>query len=354
MREPTPATLLDAVRRRLRLLHWVRALRAAAWTSTALLISLALTHLWLTPIDAAVVLAAAAIPWLLAAGWALSRRITEQDCAGWADRHLGGASAFATWLETAGEPHASPAGERFLQWIAAAVPRSLATLQSLPLRLRLTKPLLSMIVSAVLAAIVLQISSPQSAGTRAKPAGATESRTAREELGRADPTDASPTGAAPSPAATAGKQDAGADTSRATGLSPLTDGEDSDATVLELATAPTAPTAGASGARAAAGGREAGDSPDTVQEPGLSPSWQGELARKLLSATDVTDPASVRADPSRAASYAAVAGPSDAAPTTRDPAPAPAAAPAARPQPRLGPAEQAYLRAYFAGSGATP
>lgn len=351
MRDPTPATLLNAVRRRLRLLHWARALRGAAWTSTALLIGLALTHLWLTPIHAAFVLAAATTPWLLAAGWAVSHRITEQDCARWADRHLGGASAFSTWLETAGKPQASPAVERFLQWIAAAVPRSLATLQSLPLRLRLTKPLLSMIVSAVLAAIVLLISAPQSPGARAKPAAATESRTSRDQMDRADAPDASSTGAAPSPAATAGKQDAEADASQATGLSPLTDGVDSDATVLELA---TAPTAGAAGARAAAGGREAGDSPDTVQESGLSPSWQGELARRLLSSPDATDPASVRADPSRAAAYAAAAGPSDATSSARDPAPAPAAAPAARPQARLGPAEQAYLRAYFAGSGATP
>jgi hypothetical protein len=352
MRDPTPATLLSAVRRRLLLLRWARALRSAAWTTAALLICLALTHLWLVPLETPFVLAVAATTWMLAAGWAVSHRFTDLECASWADRHLGGSSAFATWLEVIVEPQASPAVERFLRWIAAAVPRTFAMLHSLPLRLQLTKPLSVLIVSAGLAATVLQIPSLQPAGTRAQPAAAPDARAAREVEERANAPDASSQGASPLQAATAGRQDAAVEESHADALRPLADTADDSTTVaLELA---TAPTAGAAGARAAAGGRDAGDSPDTVQESGLAPSWQGELARRLLSAPGATDPASARADPARAATYTAVADPPGAAPATRDFAPAPAAAPTARPQAGLGPAEQAYLRAYFAGSGATP
>ena len=116
----------------------------------------------------------------------------------------------------------------------------------------------------------------------------------------------------------------------------------------------TAPATGASGSRAASGGREAGDSADTLEDTGFSPSWQGELARKVLSSTAAADNVPARADPSRAADYAAAPSPPDDTSAAARHSPAPAVPPEARPRVRLGPAEQAYVRAYFSGSGATP
>ena len=107
MRNPTTHSLFDAVRRRLLLQRLATALRGAAWATAAILIAMTLVHMFVARFDVTVVVAAAALPWLVAAGWSASHRITRAECAAWADRHLGGTSAYATLLETVGDQTAT-------------------------------------------------------------------------------------------------------------------------------------------------------------------------------------------------------------------------------------------------------
>ncbi len=354
MGNPPPQVLFDAVRRRLRLQRLATALRSAAWATAAILVATTLLQMFVVRFDVTAVIAAAALPWLVATGWTASRRITPAECAAWADRHLGGTSAYATLLETVGDQPprpASPAVETLLQWVEAAVPRSQAMLQAMPLHLRLAKPVMAMVVSAALTAILLQIP--------ARHAAAKWNRAADTPVAQTEPDARLPTAPSDLPAAEA--TDATVAVQRTPGqarevppaaeLAAAKAGADSVDKELALT---TAPATGASGSRAASGGREAGDSPDTLEDAGFSPSWQGELARKVLSSTAAADNVPARADPSRAADYAAAPSPSEDMSAALRHSPVPAVPPEARPRVRLGPAEQAYVRAYFSGSGATP
>ena len=108
----------------------------------------------------------------------------------------------------------------------------------------------------------------------------------------------------------------------------------------------------ATAARAAPGGRDAGAGTDDTADAALSQAWQGEMATTLRTLA-VPPPASSRADQSLAADYesATAGGTVTRAGAAFTPA---AAAPQSRRKPSLGPAEQAYVRAYFAAPGATP
>ncbi len=106
--------------------------------------------------------------------------------------------------------------------------------------------------------------------------------------------------------------------------------------------------------QAAAGGRDAGKTADTVADTGLTEAWHGDMATKLRELAAVDQQPS-DADPTLAADYQPAvdsAGSGPAAETAFEPAAA--VAPEARSRVRLGPAEQAYVRSYFADSGATP
>ncbi len=354
MGNSTPHVLFDAVRRRLRQQRLATALRWAAWAATAILVAMALLQMFVARFDVTVVLAATVLPWLVAAGWTASGRITPAECAAWADRHLGGTSAYATLLETVGDQPprpASPAVEALLQWVEAAVPRSQAMLQALPLHMHLAKPVMAMFVSAALTAILLQLPARHAAAKWDRPADTPTAQTepvahlatAPSDLPAAETTD--PTGAVQ------GSRGQAREAPPTAELVAAKAGADSVEKALALT---TAPATGASGSRAASGGREAGDSPDTLEDAGFTPSWQGELARRVLSSTAAADNVPARADPAHAADYAAALSPPDDPSAAPLKSPAPAVPPEARPRARLGPAEQAYVRAYFAGSGATP
>jgi hypothetical protein len=354
MRNPTTHSLFEAVRRRLLLQRLATALRSAAWTAAAIMISMALVHMFVARFDVTAILAAAALPWLVAAGWTASHRITPAECAAWADRHLGGTSAYATLLETAGDQPsqpASPAVERLLQWVEAAVPRSEAMLQTLPLHMRLAKPVMAMFVSAALTAILMQIPARHAAAKWGRPAGTPVSQTERDARITTAPSDLPAEEATDPTVAVQGSRGQTSEAPPTAELAAANAGEVSDDKEFALT---TAPATGASGSRAASGGREAGDSPDTLEDTGLSASWQGDLARKVRSSTATSENLPARADPSRAAGYAtALRPPGDSSAVPRN-SPAPAVPPEARPRVRLGPAEQAYVRAYFSGSGVTP
>jgi hypothetical protein len=257
-------------------------------------------------------------------------------------------------LETVGEQSpqpATPAVERLLQWVEAALPRSQAMLQTLPLHMRLTRPVMAMLVSAGLTAILLQIPARHTAAKWNTPAAAPVSQKELDGRVTTAPSDLPAEEGSDPAVAAQGSRGQARDAPPTAELAAANAGEDSGEKGLALT---TAPATGASGSRAASGGREAGDSPDTLEDTGLSAAWQGELARKVLSSTVTADNVPARADPSRTADYAAAPTPPEDSSANPRNSPAPAVPPEARPRVRLGPAEQAYVRAYFTGSGATP
>ena len=106
-----------------------------------------------------VVLAIVAL-WTTAMAWAAVRRPSDSACALWADRNLGGASAFSTLLEMReGKQPApeTPALQWLEHWAATRVPHSLQLLGGRHDAARLSRPLLSVLVCAGLATIVLAL-----------------------------------------------------------------------------------------------------------------------------------------------------------------------------------------------------
>jgi len=353
MRNPT-TRLFEAVRRRLLLLRLATALRSATWAAAAILAALTLVHLFVARLDVTTVFAAAALPWLVAAGWIASQRIPPEQCAAWADRHLEGKSAYATLLETVGDQPATPASpavERLLLWLEVAAPRSEAMLQARPLQMRLAKPVMAMCVSAALAAILLQIPTQDTASRLSTSAAPSMSQAELAAGVTTEPGKPPATGGTAATAAARGNRGPAREAPTGAELAAATNaGEDSGQKALPSS---TAPATGASGSRAASGGREAGDSADTLEDTGFSTAWQGELARQLLTAAAPADSAPTRADPARAGDYAAAPGPLDDPSAMARIVAAPAVSPEARPRVPVGPAEQAYIRAYFSGSGAS-
>jgi hypothetical protein len=98
--------------------------------------------------------------WTAMMAWAALRRPSESACALWADRHLGGESAFGTLLEMRDGKHEAPntpALQWLEHWATARVPHSLRLLSARRESLRLYRPLLSLLVCAALATIVLTL-----------------------------------------------------------------------------------------------------------------------------------------------------------------------------------------------------
>jgi hypothetical protein len=157
-------SLLGAVRRRLWLERLVVAARVALWSWAAILAIAAALHLALGRPDLAVALLVATAAGLAALGWAALQGPGERDAALFADRQLGGESAYSTWLEArtdAGPVHDTPALRRLAQWIAATVPRSRSALGSLHLPLRLARPLAAAAICTVVAALVTALPAAQ-------------------------------------------------------------------------------------------------------------------------------------------------------------------------------------------------
>ena len=237
-----------------------------------------------------VVLAIVAL-WTAAMAWAAVRRPSDSACALWADRNLGGASAFSTLLEMREGKQASPdtpALQWLEHWAATRVPHSLHLLGGRRDAARLSRPLLSVLVCTGLATIVLALpgtvpsapqplAAPSASEVADRPipdaerpvsrelvsalAGALRSTDSRRASGRDDnrgPT----TGADKSDARTALRMAQAGDAKngeRTTIGGPLTSAID-DAS-------PTAATTQTSGAGS---GRDAGDSRDDRADAGVS------------------------------------------------------------------------------------
>lgn len=179
MAAPSILALLAAVRRRLWCGQFVAAVRSAAWASAGWLLLAVAVQLTAGRVPPGTVAWPLAALWACAAVWALWRRPANPACALWADRHLGGASAFTTWLELRnGMPGSAsvPALRSLEAWATAQVPRSLQRLAERRDAPDLARPLGALGVCAVLAGAVLALPSlapvPPSPATAAAAADA--------------------------------------------------------------------------------------------------------------------------------------------------------------------------------------
>jgi hypothetical protein len=329
-------------------------MRFAAWVSVALALIAALLHLFVRPMGMGTMAIAMAVVWAAAMLQAIATPIRDATSAAWADRHLRGASAYATYLEAAVRPErteATPALRRLVEWIEQAAPRSLAQLASISPDAGALKPVAAALVCTALTAVLLHVPVRQQAGGDAGSAGtaARATRTPAAALGPAadERVEADATSAAAAGAPEDGTERNGREASARV---PATD--DQVAAAEEQDIAQGSPRGPAS-SRAAAGGRDAGESPDTAADAGLSEAWQGAMASTLRSLAQPPQAAG-RTDPTLEAEFATGAESGGAARGTGAFAPAAAVAPSAERKISLGPAEQAYVRAYFEGSGATP
>jgi len=349
--------VLEAVRRRLDRERWARHARQAAWGCVVIALLAVLVHLWVRPLEVEQLLAAIALPWLLAALQSRLTRPTRAECAQWADQHLAGRSGYAALLEFADSPAATraPAVAHLEAWLDEPARRSLATLDARPLETGLAKPLAAALVCSALAAALLQLPThPLATPLVGRATGATAIADHRQSA--AQPTPRSPRA---EPAARAEDARGKAMTTQQPGarIAPTAAAPPpSQAASLERATEEVRdrPPGARSVARDTATGREAGDSADTGDDALLVAPSQESLVARLREISPARAPAAGRADPAQATDYA-----SAGAAAGTSPASIPLAAPAADPPPatarlELGPAEQGYLRAYWADTGARP
>jgi hypothetical protein len=362
--------LLGMVRNRLWRARFVAAIRRAMWASAALMLLAVSVHMVArrVPIEAVLLLMSglwAAL--MLRAAW---QRPTVADCALWADRHLGGASAFTTVLELKGAAsgHASGPARRWLEdWVAARLPESLRLLADRKESMRLSRPLLSMLVCAALATVVLALpdTAPVSrqqgmalppSGIGDTPVSATQAPASDKLVSeiasalRSAPSRDEPErrNAGQATATERGKAAVGNDPS-APQPAPQPAGKG-----VGLADSPSgsaAEPARASGStQTAGGGRVAGDSRDERSAPGVSRALQGTIAVTRTAARAASAPADLQADMTQLATY-------------RDDLPLPVAAmmysgsevAAATPPPatestRLTPTEASYVQAWMKAS----
>jgi len=371
-------SLLAAVRRRLWLERLVAALRAALWSWAAILAIAAALHLATGRPELAMALVVAAVAGLALLGGSALRRPGEAESALFADRRLGGESAYSTWLEAradAGLVHDTPALRRLTQWTAAAVPRSRSALEALHLPLRLARPLAAAAICTVVAALVTALpaadrhtdaeSSRQAhaPSQTAEPLSLDDDALARElaaELsttrnsqdGSGDPArgsmQATRDGEAATPAAVAGESSAVQSQVPSDAARPTTGAEAS------LADTGVEPAAGAPGsayeagdaatARAPGFGREAGTSRDASAGTAGSRALQGALAVQRRDVIRPLEDSARQADMEQAGLYDGDASASGAAEAFSGAAAA--RPPAARRVVALTPAEAAFAAAW--------
>ena len=373
MATPSVKTLLGAVRRRVWRGHFVAAARLALWGSTGLILLAAAVHLVARPVAAGNILSALVVLWASTMAWAGSQRPTESACGLWADRHLGGASAFSTLLDM-GRAKQGVVSAQALQWLeqwaTARVPDSLRLLAERDEPARLTRALLSMLVCAALAALVLALAdsappakqlaaaskvtgSPEPAASDAElqaPAAlpavndiadALRSASSRDAAGRAE------AGGAP----TAGPGKTGDGSRLATIQTGTPPGPGAAATQAPSGTtADAATTAGTTQATGAGSGRQAGDSRDNRADVGVSRALKGTMPVTRSERGSGRVSAEQRADMDQLAAYE-----EDRAMPRTTSLRVDASAAAATPPPlsestRLSPTETSYVQAWMKAS----
>ena len=358
-------SLLREVRRRLLRERLHLGTRVGLWATAGLCLFAIPVHLWLHELNARLLLVPLVALWVLVFGWSLLRPAARERCADWADRYLGGHSAFSTALEMqVAADRASPQALAHLhKGLDALVAQARRALHTMPSRPHATRPAVIALASLALLAVVLQMpgraARPEStvavvAGRGDSPAiqAPAEQRDAalaaalREDLREQEQRgegpgrrERPPEGEEPS-TVSSNPPDAG----QTPGPETMRD----SGTAAELRAAPGGLAGASTAGNADPGGREAG----TARDGGV-PEREEETGATLL-ASHVEgglqldrDAEATRADASQAGFYAS----GDAGPgritTVQGPALAAAEPPRAEPGQALGPAATAYVTAYL-------
>jgi len=365
------SSLQIAVRRRLWREQFVAAARLALWGSAGLMLLAAVVHLAARPVHVDTVLSALATLWASAMAWAGSRRPSESACALWADRHLGGASAFSTLLEMReGKTMPNAAAMRWLEhWAEARVPDGLRLLGGIHVSARLSRPLLSMLVCTSLATLVLMLSdtapvappkvaAPSSSSVVDHPALDDEppvSKAIVNELASAlrsaeshRASEGRDDGRAP--AAGSGRNDVGSEFRMAQPqAAPPSEGTTRGGPLPGI-TGDAAPTAGAKQASGAGSGRDAGDSRDERADAGVSRVPQSTMQAQRRESSGRRPAPERQADPDQLATFDEEP-PMHRMTTAREvPDPAAATPPPATDAAPLTPTKAAYVYAWMKAS----
>jgi len=238
--ESSVRLLLGSVARRLWLARALATARLACWATAAILLVAAAAHVIAGPASIDGLRTALLLLWGTATAWSLARRPRPAECALWADRNLGGESAFSTWLEfrqAPPRPAQATTLQRLAQWSEAAATRSLHVLAGRREPTGLGRPLATTTICAAVAVVVLQL---PTAGHRSA----------------AEPTS--------SPASTTPPREVS---------SPGGPGLDDDALAAELATALRSTTADGEGSER--GADSAASAPDRAYDDGREPVADG-------------------------------------------------------------------------------
>ena len=367
-------SLLGAVRRVLWRDQLFMAVRRALWASAGLMLFAVAAHLAVRPVTVNAVLWALAALWAPMLIWAGFRCPSVSVCALWADRRLGGASAFTTLLDL-GQGAPGSADARAVQWLdewaKARVPQGLRLLAEQAQGTGLSRSLLCMLVCTALAAFVLALADPGSAAAPRRPLVATPPSSVAGRTGpladapsssarvdqmaralRAAAIQNRPQTAEAGPATTPvrGPVDSGHGPVNAQVGAPSAGKQRAVAAPGPAAATDSAATTGPTQAAGAGGGRQAGDSPDDRADVGVSRGLQGRMWLQKSELAAWRASARRQADMDRLAAYDDELAVPGGAPMRAVPAPAAAAAPAATGSTRLTQTEATYVQAWLKAS----
>ncbi len=370
MADSTIQSLLGAVRRRMWRSEFVTGARLALGGTAGLILVAVAVHLSVQPVRLGALLSAIAVLWAAVLARAGVRRPSDFACALWADRHLGGASAFSTLLEKRNGAQAVPdaGGLRWLEhWARARVPHSLRLLEERRDPARLSRPLLSVLVCAAFATLVLTLPGLSPSPRQRLPASAATSL--ERQAPQAESTVTEDLAGELTHALRSAESHNASDGREVGPASAVGPGHSDDTTATTLAqSAPPAPAerattgkppgaapgdgapaTGATGASGAGPGRAAGDRPDERVDAGSSRVLRGTMPLQRRESR-ARRPPEMQADMDQAATFDEDTPMRLTAQARSDPAP-PATPPAATEATRLTPTLAAYVQAWMRANG---
>lgn len=374
MAASTVQSLLSAVRRRLWMGRFAAATRLAMWGTAGLMLLAAAVHFAVRPVPAGAVPLAVAALWVAMMARAGLRRPSDSACALWADRHLAGASAFATLLELRGRTPA-PATEQAQRWLeiwaATRVPHSLQLLAEQRDSARLSPPFISMLICTALASLALALpdlapsSRPELAASLAP--GFADRITPDVRTPMATEVVSELAGALRSAASRRAEEEHQAGRAPAAGPGRTNDGNSTRTDQPETTLPPgeraivreslpgtavdVVPMSGAATASGAGSGRDAGDSPDYRAAAGVSRVLRGTLQAQGRESSAVRLSPERQADMDQPATFDDDLSAYRVTMVRADAAPAAATPPPATEATRLTPTEATYVQAWMKSSG---
>ena len=333
----------------------------------------AAVHLAALPMRVDAVLWLVGIEWAALLAWAAWRRPSDGDCALCIDRHLGGASAFTTLLDPGPDRQTAAHAQalRWLErWVAAQVPGVVRSLEQRP-SVRVARPLTAWGVCTALALLVLSVPDVKPTVARRASAG--------QALASGD--SSTPSIEVPVAAQLASEIASALRSTESTSIAerppaggtptadPARRGVDNASPTAALSTATLPADASPSqanprslvavdGASAAQGrpagtvsGHDAGDSPDTRAEVGVSRAVAGTIAQPRSASTSRVAGAERQIDMEQAASFddgASARGGASSGAVVEVPAASPPRAAASM---RLSVVETGYVEAWMKATG---